>query len=429
MNELEPGRPELPGRGAEALRPRHRLRHVRLLHRRDQRRGGREPLRLLRERGRQHHRQGVSGEKGGLGYFGFSYFEENQDTLKAVEIDGGDGCVAPSVETAQDGTYTPLSRPLFIYVKKDVARAARGRGLRPATSSTTRQTIAEAAQFVPLTDEQLDEGAEPTSRRRTRASRLASTDADRGRAAAAPRAPTAALRRGRRQGRPRRCARSISVATTVGIVVALLRARARVLPEIPIIDFFTGTAGRRCSSRRTSACCRSSPARCSSRARERSSRSARARRRDLPQRVRRPRTRSILKPALEILAGIPTVVFGYFALTFMTPLLRDLGIQVDIFNALSAGLVMGVMLIPTVASLSEDAMARGAARPARRRLRARLDQGAGGDADRRPGGRLRDLRVVRARDLARGRRDDDRARRGWASSRTSPSTRARRSRR
>jgi phosphate transport system permease protein len=70
----------------------------------------------------------------------------------------------------------------------------------------------------------------------------------------------------------------------------------------------------------------------------------------------RPRVRRTLKPALEVLAGIPTVVFGFFALTFVTPLLRSVGIEVEIFNALSAGLVMGVMLIPTVASLSEDAM-------------------------------------------------------------------------
>jgi phosphate transport system permease protein len=70
----------------------------------------------------------------------------------------------------------------------------------------------------------------------------------------------------------------------------------------------------------------------------------------------RPRVRAFLKPALEVLAGIPTVVYGYFALTFVTPLLGDVGVDVGTFNALSAGLVMGVMLIPTVASLSEDAM-------------------------------------------------------------------------
>jgi phosphate transport system permease protein len=70
-----------------------------------------------------------------------------------------------------------------------------------------------------------------------------------------------------------------------------------------------------------------------------------------------PKTRAALKPMLEILAGIPTVVYGYFALTAVTPLLRDIGIQVDIFNPLAGGLVVGVMLIPTVASLSEDAMA------------------------------------------------------------------------
>ena len=69
-----------------------------------------------------------------------------------------------------------------------------------------------------------------------------------------------------------------------------------------------------------------------------------------------PRVRAVLKPVLEVLVGVPTVVFGYFALTFVTPHLRGLGINVEIFNALSAGLVMGVMLIPIVASLSEDAM-------------------------------------------------------------------------
>jgi phosphate transport system permease protein len=70
-----------------------------------------------------------------------------------------------------------------------------------------------------------------------------------------------------------------------------------------------------------------------------------------------PRAAGVLKPIVEILAAIPTVVLGYFALTFVTPLLRDVGIDVGVFNALSASLVLGVFLIPTIASLSEDAMA------------------------------------------------------------------------
>ena len=72
----------------------------------------------------------------------------------------------------------------------------------------------------------------------------------------------------------------------------------------------------------------------------------------------RPGVRAALKPLLELLAGVPTVVYGYFALTFMTPLLRSLfGVNVvEIYNTASAGVVVGIMIIPTIASISEDAL-------------------------------------------------------------------------
>ena len=69
-----------------------------------------------------------------------------------------------------------------------------------------------------------------------------------------------------------------------------------------------------------------------------------------------PRLRGVLKPVLEILAGIPTVVYGYFALTFITPLLRSVFPETDVFNAASAALVVGIMIVPTVSSLSDDAL-------------------------------------------------------------------------
>ena len=71
-----------------------------------------------------------------------------------------------------------------------------------------------------------------------------------------------------------------------------------------------------------------------------------------------PRVRKVVKPILEVLVGVPTFVFGYFALTFITPtLLQDiLHLNVQVFNALSAGLVMGFMIVPTIASISEDSM-------------------------------------------------------------------------
>lgn len=70
-----------------------------------------------------------------------------------------------------------------------------------------------------------------------------------------------------------------------------------------------------------------------------------------------PRTRAILKPVLEILAGIPTIVYGYFALLFVTPILKNIfGQSISIYNMLSAGLVMGIMILPLISSMSEDAM-------------------------------------------------------------------------
>ncbi|MGN1387107.1 MAG: phosphate ABC transporter permease subunit PstC [Bacillus sp. (in: firmicutes)] len=68
------------------------------------------------------------------------------------------------------------------------------------------------------------------------------------------------------------------------------------------------------------------------------------------------RTRKVVKPILEILAGVPTIVYGFFALTFVTPLLRDVFPAVEMFNAISPGIVVGIMIIPMIASLSEDAM-------------------------------------------------------------------------
>ncbi len=65
--------------------------------------------------------QGISGTKGSLGYFGFPFFQENRDVLRAVAVDAGEGCVAPTKETITDDSYQPLSRPLFIYVNREVA--------------------------------------------------------------------------------------------------------------------------------------------------------------------------------------------------------------------------------------------------------------------------------------------------------------------
>jgi phosphate transport system substrate-binding protein len=100
---------------------------------------------------------GVEGSEGGLGYFGFSYYEQQADKLNLVGVgESADNCVKPSKETIQDGSYTPLSRPLFMY-PSDKALG------RPEVKAfidfvvANQQAIAEAAQIVPMTEEQASE--------------------------------------------------------------------------------------------------------------------------------------------------------------------------------------------------------------------------------------------------------------------------------
>ncbi|MFC6286395.1 PstS family phosphate ABC transporter substrate-binding protein [Nocardioides sp. GCM10027113] len=101
--------------------------------------------------------QGVSNTPGATGYFGYTYYEENADKLKAVAIDDGNGCVEPSAETAQAGEYTPLSRPLFIYINN--AKYNDNEAVAAFTDFYIEnlETITEAAQFVPLNEEQYSE--------------------------------------------------------------------------------------------------------------------------------------------------------------------------------------------------------------------------------------------------------------------------------
>ena len=100
--------------------------------------------------------KGVEGSPGGMGYAGFSFYTENEGSLKALEVDNGKGCVPPSVETAQDGSYAPLSRPLFIYPSEQALQKPEVKAFI-AYYLENVGSVAEALGFVPLTEEQLTE--------------------------------------------------------------------------------------------------------------------------------------------------------------------------------------------------------------------------------------------------------------------------------
>jgi phosphate transport system substrate-binding protein len=99
--------------------------------------------------------QGVAGESGGLGYFGHSYYEQNQDKLNLVKVDGGGGCVEPTTETIQSGEYKPLSRPLFMYPNLKALKRPEVRAFLDYVVGNY-QAIADASQIVPMSTEQAD---------------------------------------------------------------------------------------------------------------------------------------------------------------------------------------------------------------------------------------------------------------------------------
>ncbi len=99
---------------------------------------------------------GVEGSPGGMFYVGYSYFVENQDRVKALEIDGGDGCVEPSLENVQSGTYVPLARGLFIYPSSAALERPEVRAFVEFYIENQAE-IAESAGFISLTEEQEDE--------------------------------------------------------------------------------------------------------------------------------------------------------------------------------------------------------------------------------------------------------------------------------
>jgi phosphate transport system substrate-binding protein len=97
--------------------------------------------------------QGVAGTEGATGYFGYTYYEENADSLKALSIDDGNGCVAPSAETAQAGEYTPLSRPLFVYVKNSAYNDNAAVKEYVDFYVENLADIADVGKFIPLSDD------------------------------------------------------------------------------------------------------------------------------------------------------------------------------------------------------------------------------------------------------------------------------------
>ena len=102
--------------------------------------------------------QGVSGDKYSIGYFGYAYYVENKDKVKAVPIDGGNGCIAPTDDAINNGSYAPLSRPLFIYVRSDAAQEPHIAEFVRYYLSSDGQKLAASVGYIPFPQQVYDLG-------------------------------------------------------------------------------------------------------------------------------------------------------------------------------------------------------------------------------------------------------------------------------
>ncbi|MDZ7829391.1 MAG: phosphate ABC transporter permease subunit PstC [Halofilum sp. (in: g-proteobacteria)] len=363
--------------------------------------------------------QGIANDRNALGFFGLAYYLENKDMLKAVPISyKGSEPVMPSKETAESGAYQPLTRPLFMYVKKSAYED------KASVRAFVQDYLLNPSEVRPLVDEvgyirlpaevyRLAQRASsskrngpvrrspaaPRSVSRSRTCWRASAPTESGRPRTRPGpglrpAPDFSIPYADQRTRPdrsgeihsmamnptadlqvtegflRRRARidrfmrgllfvtaSISVLVTIGIIYILVRESITFFQEVSIVEFLTGT--------------RWTPLFMSKHFGILPLLSATLTVSVVALLVAIPggtvvavylsefapdRVREVVKPVLELLEGIPTVVYGYFALLFVTPMLRIFLPQLGGFNLLAPGLVMGIMILPYVTSVSEDAM-------------------------------------------------------------------------
>ena len=294
---------------------------------------------------------GVEGDDGGLGYFGFSYYEGAADQLNLVGIDSGDGCVKPSTESHPGRLLQAALAPAVHVPEREGDGPSRGQGVhgvRARQPEGDRRGVQDRAAHRPSRQTAAKGALEKAEQGAGVVSSLAYS-----------RTPRSVGEQAVRYGLF--AAAAVSILTTVLIVLSLLRETIRFFGDVPLGDFVFGTkwtpllGGDQQSFGviplltgtlyltaiglvvaiplgLLAAIYLSEYA---------------------PRRVRK-----VVKPVLELLAGVPTIVFGYFALTFFTPeVLRGLfGIGVNQFNALSAGIILGLLVLPTIASVAEDAL-------------------------------------------------------------------------